>query len=253
MSEIKEIAELWDRKWQREEINIFSQIEECRDNWTKHHFPFIDTKLSRMAEDKDAIFLEAGCGLGQWCIYATQKYGIKSIGVDIAINTIERLKKYVKENNLKNIEFIKDDLRETKLPSDTFDFFICLGVIEHFYNSKIIVDNLYRVTKRGGEGLISVPNLYSIHTITRPLARLLNRWEIGYEKSFSPKRLKDLVEKSGFKVIHFGVIPSGEMFGCTLNNIPLFGRLFNKLSYLIERHQKILGFISYVWVKKEKI
>ena len=249
MSKMNSISKLWDERWRKiEDLESFLCVEKSKNNWTNHHFNLIDNKLSKLPEG--SFFLEAGCGLGQWCIYASQKYGIKSIGVDIAINTLKKLDEYIKKNNLKKVEFLRDDLNDTKLPDGTFDFFICLGVIEHFYHSKELVDNLFKVTKRNGEGLVSVPNLYSLHTILRPLAKLLDKWEIGYEKSFSPIKLKVLVKKAGFKVVHFGVIPSGEMFGCLLNNIPFLGKFFNKLSYLVESRQSTWGFISYVWVKK---
>lgn len=243
------ISKIWDNHWDKiGDLRSFLDIEKTQDNWTKHHFNLIDNKLKKLSQR--SIFLEAGCGLGQWCIYASQKYGIKSIGVDIATNTLKKLDDYIRINKLKNIEFLEDDLNNTRLPSDAFDFFVSLGVIEHFYDSKKMLDNLFKVTKKGGEGLISVPNIYSIHTVTRPISKLLGKWKIGYEKSFSPKQLKILVENSGFEVMHFGVIPSGEMFGVLLNSVPLFGKMFNKLSYLIESHQKTWGFISYVWVKR---
>ena len=171
------ISKLWDERWRKvEDLESFLYIEKSKNDWTSHHFNLVDNKLGKLPEG--SFFLEAGCGLGQWCIYASQKYGIKSIGVDIAINTLKKLDEYIKKNDLEKVEFLRDDLNDTKLPDDTFDFFTCLGVIEHYYYSKKLVDNLFKVTKRNGEGLVSVHNLYSLHLILMPCAKLLNKWEI---------------------------------------------------------------------------
>lgn len=245
----RDTKEVWDRFYQRFAIDKFIKDSFSTDRWTVHHQPIIDKYLSQLK--KTNIFLEAGCGLGQWCYYAANNYGIQAIGVDIAEETIRKMNEHaIYSKSQSMVTFICDDLNNTKLGAESADMFISLGVIEHFSDSSPMMRSLFKILKPGGIGLISVPNTYSIHTMTRPILQLLDQWEIGYEKSFSPASLKELSIDTGFKVIEGGIIPSGEMFGCFLNSIPILGKYIEKLSFRIERNQNTFGFISYVIVSK---
>jgi SAM-dependent methyltransferase len=247
--ELRSISQLWDGQWgQIKDVASFVDIERTQDVWTRCHLPLIDNKLRRLSAG--SYFLEAGCGMGQWCIYANQKYGVKSLGIDIAGNTVGRMNEYIKRSKMLDVEFLVDDLRDTALPADTFDFFVCLGVIEHFHNPQKLLRNLYKVTKKNGEGLLTVPNVYSFHTFSRPLAQWLHTWHLGYEESFTAGRLRRLVQECGFRVVDAGIIPSGVLFGCRINSLPFVGRFFQRFSYVLESRQKTLGFIRYIWVKK---
>ncbi|MFH1744578.1 MAG: class I SAM-dependent methyltransferase [bacterium] len=238
------VGEIWDKRWENIDVNKFKDNAFKHDPWTKHHKPIIEKYIKEI--DRNGVFFEAGCGMGHWCFHVSEKYGIKSVGVDVAEETIDKLQK-----NCHNLaRFAVDDLNKSKLESDSFDMLISLGVIEHFKDSGLMMKNLYRVLKPNGIGIITVPNVYSVHTITRPILQLLNKWDIGYEKSFSPKKLKNLSLSNGFKIVEYGVLPSGDMFGCFLNNIPLVGKIFEKISLFIEKRQNIFGFISFVVVKK---
>ena len=247
--EDRDTKEVWDKFYQRFTIEEFIKESLATDRWTIHHKPIIDKYLSQL--NKTSIFLEAGCGLGQWCYYVANNYGIQAIGVDIAEETIRKMNEYLACSKSKaKVAFICDDLNNAKLDEELADMFISLGVIEHFADSRPMMRSLFKILKPGGVGLITVPNIYSIHTMTRPILQLLNKWEIGYEKSFSPTALKELSIDAGFKVIEGGVIPSGEMFGCFLNALPILGKYIEKLSLRIERNQSTFGFISYVIVSK---
>ena len=247
MKKHQSVSEVWDHKWK--DFNIEQYIKESfkSDPWTLNHKSIIDKYLRRI--NKGGIFLEAGCGMGQWCFYASIKYQIKSIGVDIAEKIINRLNLFLKDNN-GLISFTIDDLNNSILPDNYCDMFVSLGVIEHFENSVPMMKTLHRLLKPEGVGIITVPNVYSTHTFARPILKILNKWDIGYEKSLSPNSLKKLSIKSGFKVVEYGILPYGEMFGFFLSSLPIIGNLFREFSYFIEKRQNILGFVSFVVVKK---
>jgi SAM-dependent methyltransferase len=238
------IGEIWDRKWKQLDIGEFKENALEYDLWTIHHQPIIDKYAEKVG--KNGIFLEAGCGMGYWCFYVSEKYGTKSIGVDIAEEIIFKLR----ERRTELVDFTVDDLNNSKLESDYFDMLISLGVIEHFKDSNQMMRNLHKILKHGGIGIITVPNVYSFHTITRPFLQFFGKWDVGYEKSFSPKKLKELSRENNFKIIESGILPSGEMFGLFLNNVPFLGKFFRKLSFFIENRQDTFGFISCVVVKK---
>lgn len=248
MKKHQSISEVWDHKWENFNIERHAKESLKFDTWTRNHKPIIDKYLKRL--NKGGIFLEAGCGIGQWCFYASRKYNIKSIGVDIAEKTINRLNLFLKSHKNNLISFIIDDLNNSVLSDNYCDMFVCLGVIEHFKDSEPMMRTLHRLLKPEGVGIITVPNVYSTHTFARPILKILNKWDIGYEKSLSPNSLKKLSIKSGFKVVECGVLPYGEIFGFFLNSLPIIGNLFKELSYFIEKRQNILGFVSFVVVKK---
>lgn len=245
-----EVGDIWDKIWSRERVQRTDRLES--DNWSKCHRPFIDRELRQL--DKQKKFLEAGCGMGQWVFYAAN-LGIPSYGVDIARTTINNLQSYVNNRDIQNCHFIYDNLCNSNLPSNNFDFIISLGVIEHFKNSQPMLRELKRILRPSGKVLITVPNKWSFHSISRPLLRLIKKWQLGYEKSFSPSELAKEVNKAGFEVIEKGVIPSGELFGLWPLLIPFIGKflfkLIEKISYFIEKRQEVIGFIAYVIVTKK--
>lgn len=69
----RSFSETWDYIWNlKVNHEIFLNIEEVYDRWDRCHFEKIDENLKRLPSG--ARFLEAGCGLGQWCFYASPKY-----------------------------------------------------------------------------------------------------------------------------------------------------------------------------------
>jgi SAM-dependent methyltransferase len=240
------VNEVWDKKWIDLDFNKFQKECFINDNWTILHKPIIDKYLRQLPDQ--GLFLEAGCGMGHWCFYSAEKYKIKSVGVDIAENTISKLNEYSKGND--RVDFVVDDLNNSKLNENFCDLFISLGVIEHFKNHQLMMSNLYKILKHRGIGIITTPNIYSMHTFTRPILQFIGKWDIGYEKSFSPNKLKKEAKQAGFKVVDSGVLCSGELFGCFLNSLPIIGKIFRKLSLLIEKNQKTFGFVSYVVIQK---
>lgn len=162
-------GEVWDNKWDGTDIKVFKHQAFITDKWTLFHKSLIEKYLKKL--NREAVFLEAGCGLGQWCFYVAEKYKIKSIGVDVAEKTIKRLNKQIfKNNNL--VSFIADDLNNSKLDNNFCDMFISLGVIEHTKNSMPMMRTLYRLTRPNGIGVITVPSLYCMHTFTRPILKI---------------------------------------------------------------------------------
>lgn len=241
------VGEIWDKKWGKVDIDKFRCQSFFTDRWTMYHKSLIERYLRKL--HKNSVFLEAGCGLGHWCFYVSEKYKIKSIGVDIAEKTINCLNDYNK-NSL--VSFLIDDLNSSQLANNCCDMFISLGVIEHFKDSTPMMKTLYRLAKPGGIGIITVPNVYCLQTFTRPLLQILGKWDIGYEKSFSPKSLRKIVLNVGFDIMENGILPTGELFGSFLSYIPFIGQIFRKISYFIESRQSIFGLFLFVVVKKKQ-
>jgi len=215
------------------------------------HLPFIRKELKKLK--KDSKIMEAGCGIGQWVFWmAEQDYQV--VGVDLAPKAIAVAKKYAQKNNIKNCNFIEGDIRNLKIKDNYFDYIFSFGVLEHFHNPKVILDEFKRVLKVGGKIFISVPNKYSSHSFTRAILKIIGRWDLGYECSYSQKSLNKLFKKSGLKVLRSGLMPGIELFGRGISIIPLVGnflfQLLSRISFYIESRQNTFGFWIYSVAEK---
>jgi len=105
--------------------------------------------VTKCRETKPAL-LDLGCGDGR-LLFALYRKGILTnfaciVGVDISKERIERLRK--------ELPFIKgiisDALNVKELPICSFDFIICLQLIEHVKDDHALVSEIKRLLKDGG-------------------------------------------------------------------------------------------------------
>ncbi len=215
------------------------------------HLPFINKELSLLK--KNAKIMEAGCGIGQWVFWIAEQ-GFSVVGIDIAPGAILTANNYAKKNNIKNVDFVQGDIRNLKIEDNHFDFIFSFGVLEHFHKPEIILDEFKRVLKVGGKMFISVPNQYSTHTFTRFISKIIGRWDLGYERSYSQKSLNKLLKKSKLKVLRSGIMPGVELFGRGITGLPVIGKylfkMLSKISLYIESRQNIFGFWIYSVAEK---
>ena len=69
---------------------------------------------------KDSFFFDLGCGDGRICIAATEKYGCRSLGVEIEENEILKFEKAVAEREMGSlVSIVHGDLREIDLAPAT--------------------------------------------------------------------------------------------------------------------------------------
>ena len=132
----KATPEYWDRHWQTK--NLVEKITEGRNNW------FVRKFTSKFLK-KGSRVLEGGCGIGQ-NVYGLKCWGYEAYGVDFAKETIENVKKEFPDLNIS-----VQDVRKLNFPSNFFDGYWSLGVIEHFWNGyEEILREAGRVIKPGG-------------------------------------------------------------------------------------------------------
>lgn len=182
--------------------------------------------------------LEIGCGLG-FLGEAFAKDGWLFIGVDFSISALKSLEGRLGSRGIKNYLLVHGDIQSLPIRSNSIDLIVGDGVIEHFKNTQIVVNNCYRVLKKGGVSFNSVPyfnlgNLFyrfswgSIPNV--PILKQLSEFihlkvkkgrhmVFGYELQFTASQLRKLHAKSGYKNIII------ERFDCYI----LLGRVKNRL------------------------
>lgn len=170
--------------------------------------------------DKKTVFLEIGCGMFFLGGCISKKCKI-AIGVDFSYSSLKIAKKLLNKYKIKNYLLIQADILNLPIKNDVVDLINGSGVIEHFKDTQICVNELYRVLKKDGVCLNTVPhlNLGSLtyrqlwgnipdFPILKQLAELIHiklfkskHMMFGYELSFTRARLIILHNNAGFKKI----------------------------------------------------
>jgi SAM-dependent methyltransferase len=95
------------------------------------------------------------------------------------------------------------DIRGLPFRDASFDAIYSMGTIEHFDETERAVEEMARVLKPRGRAIIGVPNRHD--PFLRPLVaaglQALGLYAYGYERSFSRRALREMLERAGFKVV----------------------------------------------------
>jgi len=159
--------------------------------------------------------LDVGCGNGYMLFRLIDKYN-ELYGIDIASSRLEEARKTVAEkySDLPNrFYFYEGNLdKRMDFESGFFDTIICLAILEHVYDIYSLVKELYRVLKPGGYVIAEVPNIaylkyrFKLLFGILPITSSPHNWEeIGWEGGhihyFTMKKLCELFESQGFKIV----------------------------------------------------
>jgi SAM-dependent methyltransferase len=121
---------------------------------------------------KDAPILEAGCGLGAWVVYLSER-GYDIAGIDNDASVIDRLKAWSP-----TLRVSCGDIRKLRYEDGALGAAISLGVMEHFEEGcEDALREICRVLKPGGLFFFTVPmnNLFR-KVLAHPLRSLYLAW-----------------------------------------------------------------------------
>ena len=95
------------------------------------------------------------------------------------------------------------DIRELPFRNTSFDAIYSMGTIEHFDETERAVEEMARVLKPGGRAIVGVPNRYDpfLRPLVASVLQALGLYAYGYEKSFSRRALRKMLERAGFTVV----------------------------------------------------
>lgn len=147
--------------------------------------------------------LEIGSGIGTYAALLASEGAQVSL-LDYSDKALERAQEFFRVNKLKAV-FIKDDaLNISNKKIKKYDISISVGLTEHFKGrkrfeiSKVHVD----VLKKGGIGIIIVPNKYNPpYRIFKFASELLGTWKYGEEYPYSRSELSHMCDQMGVKCI----------------------------------------------------
>jgi SAM-dependent methyltransferase len=126
--------------------------------------------------------------------------GARAYGVDISAPTVVQARAAFNGHPL---HCAVSDVRELPFRDASFDAIYSMGTIEHFDETEHAVEEMARVLKPGGRAIIGVPNRYD--PFLRPLLatamQACGLYAYGYEKSYSRRALRAMLERAGFTVV----------------------------------------------------
>jgi len=185
----------WDKQW--EELQSETYKVTSLDLFGEKAYSVLRNWIS----ENDKKILEAGSGTGRFCIQiAKDKSNSMVVGVDNSKSAVKCAREGARIRDLRNAYFVQGDIFNLPFPNEYFDIVFNEGVIEHFHNYEDAVDEMVRVTKKGGKVITAVPNWYCFpHTTYKKIVG--DNYKYGYEKSFKHRELTDLYNKFGLKNI----------------------------------------------------
>ena len=99
------------------------------------------------------------------------------------------------------------DLHTLKIPEDNYDFVIINQTLEHLYDPKLCIENIYTYLKESAYFYCNVPTVNIIHS-----------YPYNYYTGFTPVGLGCLLKQCGFNILEIG----------SWGNCDYINKIFNK-------------------------
>lgn len=191
-SELDFIENYWSSIWEGNGFkNVFNRV------FRQEEYKLIKKYLAKL--NGNSKILDGGCGLGDWVV-ALKTKGYEIFGVDISKITINKL-----NNRFPEIEFKREDIRNTSFKDELFDIYFSWGVFEHFEEGpqQCLVE-AKRILKKNGILCITVPfdNLRQSYEANLKINSTKNfSNERFYQYRFSISEISRELKNAGFEII----------------------------------------------------
>jgi SAM-dependent methyltransferase len=128
-------------------------------------------------------------------------HGARPFGIDISEPTVG-LARAAFTNHRAPLRAAAADVRALPFCDNSFDAVYSMGTIEHFDETERAVAEIARVLKPGGRAIVGVPNRYDpfLRPLLATLLQAVRLYGYGYEKSYSRRALRQMLERAGLEV-----------------------------------------------------
>ena len=148
-----------------------------------HTYPLqIVSKL--LKEDRYQNVIDIGCADGILLPTLSKNYK-KVYAIDIQTDFFPYILKY----KLKNLILKKMDVQKMNFKDGFFDLSLCLETLEHVKNPEKAIQEIKRVLKKDGIGIISVPIEIGGSLLLKQSGRLLLGYGLDYEGGYTLREL----------------------------------------------------------------
>ena len=188
-----DFASFYDEYWDRDA------------NWTPTH-SFTDEQLALHFDDllkpSDSV-LDVGCGdASNYQSWVVKKVA-KLTGIDISPSGVANAKRL-------GMDALVHDFSEPfPFVEGSFDKAICIEVLEHLYDPKFCVQEIFRALKPGGMFIMSVPNngyhrerLKSLFQaeLSTSITDFSNEWKGAHIRFYNKSSITRMLEVAGFEI-----------------------------------------------------
>lgn len=184
--------------------------------------------------NSENICVDIGCGGGFVSAEIQKRFKCKIIGFDVSEEAIKLARK---ENAVNNSDYRISSAEKLPLPDQSVDAVLCIGVLEHIVDFNDALTEIYRILKPQGKLVVITSNLYSLMYFDRIIKQLFGIWKYGYQKNWSPRQIKHLLNNTGFHIICKSVFQG---FG-DFNNKNRIDTLLNRIINSWGRYILLLG------------
>lgn len=128
------------------------------------------------------------------------RQGAQAFGVDISLPIVNQARAAFDGETL---HAAVADIRELPFGDASFDAIYSMGTIEHFRDSERALAEMVRVLRPGGSAIVGVPNRHDpfLRPLLSAVLQALGLYAYGYEKSYSRRALREMIERSGLEVV----------------------------------------------------
>ena len=133
--------------------------------WESFPQHFVDRRVEMILEmlprrGPTALMLDIGCLDGKLTKLYANAVGTERVhGIDIALSDSAR------ESGVDVVEFDLNNREPLPFPDASFDVIVCIETLEHVYPTDHLVQEIRRLLKPGGTGIVDVPRLDSFLNI----------------------------------------------------------------------------------------
>jgi SAM-dependent methyltransferase len=132
------------------------------------------------------------------------RQGARTYGIDISEPIVTQARAAFETGpRARPLQSAVGDVRDLPFRDGSFDAIYSMGTIEHFADTERAVVEMARVLKPGGHAIVGVPNRHD--PFLRPLLatalQAVGLYGYGYEKSYSRRTLRQMLERAGLAVV----------------------------------------------------
>lgn len=201
--------------------------------------------MRMLAPSKNDIILDAGCGGGNFA-FEIAKNCKSCVGIDINIDE----KNFSVTKDCNNLSFLKSNLERLPLQNDQFDKVLLSSVLQMVQDDKVLLKQCYRVTKRGGILVLSVPVRYiwfkSLNNIKNQLQK---QFGVKGKGTYELDEVIELLKSHGYNVVETEYSPKKWgawfyelwLFTCHNLGLPLSNPFYFLFLYPFACLDKVIG------------
>lgn len=130
--------------------------------------------------------LDVGCGDGVFCL-ELEKRGWNVTGIDINVTKLKKARERIAKTSSK-AEIIAADAQKPPFRSNIFDVAVSNCALEHIYDDESVIRECYRILKKSGSLILTVPTDKT--RIVIPIVPLCLRIPRGIRSIFVPEYLQ---------------------------------------------------------------